>query len=631
MKFLFWAALACIIFSFAALGARGAVVPGDDYHADSVAAAATLQQWYNRNGLWDTAGWWNAANCIESLENVIEAQNGGPYLAFLPYTFELNATNNFLNEYYDDEGWWALAWVRAFDLTGDTRYLEMAKTIFQDLVGGWNARCDGGLQWRKSRSYKNAIPNELFLLVAVRLHERTPGDAGPGSYLEWALREWDWFERTGMLNAQNLINDGLDRYCQNDGRTTWTYNQGVILGGLTELYKVTGDRHYLDQAVAIADAATMMLVDDNGVLREPCESRGCHGGDVPQFKGIFIRYLAGLYDETHKPVYLQFLLRNAHSVWFNDRNDANQLGLSWAGPFDFPDAARQSSALTALSVVAEPMTTSLPFAAGAGGPWFNHEIGTASGTLAWTCAGSNAPGYMLSGPFLASLRPGAHTLHVRLAASAASRSATSLARLDVKASGQGVILAAREIAWRSFGRPGEPRDFALPFTNTVATGALEFRVHWRGARHAPALTLTDVTVDGAHNWTAANLAHDCGRLDRFNSWEADPVHDTGSGYLVRGPACDELRSGDHSARFELKVDNFNWDDSRVAMLSVADAQNGAVLASREITRREFTNTLYHHFDLPFKARSGKRYQFRTYWFYAPHAPRLTQRSIIVTP
>ena len=39
----------------------------DDFNADTEAAAAILQQWYNPSGLYDTTGWWNAANCLESL------------------------------------------------------------------------------------------------------------------------------------------------------------------------------------------------------------------------------------------------------------------------------------------------------------------------------------------------------------------------------------------------------------------------------------------------------------------------------------------------------------------------------------------------------------------------------------
>ena len=209
----------------------------EDFNAHAETAAVTLQRFYNRDGIWAGAGWWNAANCVEALENVSGANNGQNYLPVLAQTFKLNARTNFLNEYYDDEGWWALAWIRAYDLTGQTRYLTAAKVIFRDLTNGWSDHCEGGLIWRKLHATKNAIPNELFLLVAIRLHQRTPHDGGAGSYLYWALREWEWFRQTGMINPQNLVNDGLNRYCRNDGKTTWTYNQGVILGGLTDYTK----------------------------------------------------------------------------------------------------------------------------------------------------------------------------------------------------------------------------------------------------------------------------------------------------------------------------------------------------------------------------------------------------------
>ena len=48
---------------------------------------------------------------------------------------------------------------------------------------------------------------------------------------DWAAKEWAWFKESGMINAGSLVNDGLGRDCKKNGRRTYTYNQGVILGG----------------------------------------------------------------------------------------------------------------------------------------------------------------------------------------------------------------------------------------------------------------------------------------------------------------------------------------------------------------------------------------------------------------
>jgi predicted alpha-1,6-mannanase (GH76 family) len=325
----------------------------EEYRAWADKAVGALQRWYNpRTGLWKSAGWWNCANALIAVIQHGQRTGERRYQHVIETTFgrAQRVNRGFSNEYYDDDGWWALAWIAAFDLTGEVKYLDLARVLFAGMAAGWDdAR--GGLWWTREKKYKNAIPNGLLLLVAGRLHRRTTGPGSPAcGYLDWALREWQWFGSSGLIGPAGLVNDGLTADGANNHGTAWTYNQGVIIGGLSELYDITGDGACLQQAEAIAAAAMGGLTVPPGILAEPEEPRAIgRRDDMAQFKGIFVRNLYELYLRGGRAEYRDFILTNATWLWRNSRNRRNQVGLAWTGPFDRADAARQGSALDALS------------------------------------------------------------------------------------------------------------------------------------------------------------------------------------------------------------------------------------------------------------------------------------------
>ncbi len=379
----------------------------------------------------DTSRWWNSANAITALTDYMLLTGDHTYLPAVDFTFN-NAPNaytentgtvagysiaggvvgflvggpvgfvvglfgggavaasgparihytNFLNGYYDDEGWWALAWINAYDLTNDPKYLKMAATIFQDMTLGWDRACRGGLYWAKNHQdsngnspYKNAIANELFMAIAAALYLRfaktgaPPPPAPVSTYLNAALDEWRWFDSSGLINQLDLINDALNTSCRNDGQPVYTYNQGVILRALSDLSEIESDPTYVTRAERIADALIandvspdMSGVDRNGVLTEWSDLQPNQSVDHCQFKGIFVRNLAYLFVRRPNARYRAFLLKNANFA-LASKNSSGQFGHRWDGPLDVADFVRQTAALdllnASLRVLQHPIV--LPF------------------------------------------------------------------------------------------------------------------------------------------------------------------------------------------------------------------------------------------------------------------------------
>lgn len=281
--------------------------------------------------------WWMA----HAAENLIDAyvRTGDNFykerLAQLYVGLLERNGGTWINELYDDMEWMALAWLRAWDVFGEEKYLEAVRVLWHDIKGGWNGHCGGGIAWRKTQlDYKNTPANAPAVILAARLYRAF----GSEEDLAWALRIYEW-QRTHLVDpATGFVWDGMNRLGDGTIDKDWrfTYCQGVYIGAGVELYRSTGDRGYLEDAVRTAMTARAELADaGTGLL--PDEG----GGDAGLFKGILARYVAGLIETAGDPgsnagpvsgTLSAWLLANAETMWHHGRSESGWFGRDWNTP-----------------------------------------------------------------------------------------------------------------------------------------------------------------------------------------------------------------------------------------------------------------------------------------------------------
>lgn len=331
-----------------------------------------LDRYDQRTGLWENdVSTWQSANALTALIDYMTRTGDRQYLDYVEMSYGHGDVARLgvprVTGYNDDELWWALAWLRAFDLTSDQRYLRAAQAIVDRLDTQRAAFCDGGLVWAqvgadpelRPWAQVNTITNALYLTATAQLSTRAD-PAQRAGYLARATATETWFTRRAgraLLDRSGLINDHLDQYADTcvlvDEEVRWTYNQGALIAGSVALYRATGDRALLDRADTVAAAATgagsPFLTD--GVLNEFAATR-CPGPqcrDAESFKGILVRGYRDLLDTgLSRVASREFLVRQADSL--SDRD--GEYGFRWAGPIrddDHPNTATQTAALDALN------------------------------------------------------------------------------------------------------------------------------------------------------------------------------------------------------------------------------------------------------------------------------------------
>lgn len=269
----------------------------------------------NNSGLKDFQ-YWPQAHALDVMIDAYKRSNDNFYKTTIDQWYDgvkkFNG-NTFYNQFYDDMEWNALAMLRAYNATSDDRFKTAAIDVWKDIQTGWNTNAGGGISWKKDQPYsKNACSNGPACILAARLYQQF----GDVKDKEWALKIYDWEKEYLFNTANGAVYDGID------SRTgfiqkSWifTYNEGTFLGSALELYKITGEKGYLNDAVKAADYTLNNLVDSNDRL---LKNEG--NGDGGLFKGVFIRYFTQLIlnpdlDAAVKKRYITFFKHNTETLW----------------------------------------------------------------------------------------------------------------------------------------------------------------------------------------------------------------------------------------------------------------------------------------------------------------------------
>ncbi len=230
-----------------------------------------------------------------------------------------------VNNYYDDMAWLALALHRAGTVTGmNTR--RALQRLSAQLWDAWSDTVGGGIRWRRGSEYKNAPANGPAAILHARLGERDRAEAIT-----------EWMTEHLVDPATGLVFDGLAVY--RDGREPmlsrriYTYCQGVYLGACVEL-------GWRENAQRTIEAVARHLAP-GGVLR------GHGGGDGGLFSGILVRYLADAALRLPNAEAAELVRASAEACWKNAAHmrGGPLFGPDWAKPVSTPpsDACRDLS------------------------------------------------------------------------------------------------------------------------------------------------------------------------------------------------------------------------------------------------------------------------------------------------
>ena len=174
--------------------------------------------------------------------------------------------------YYDDNEWVCIELLLGYMRLGKKELLEAARKNLEFLWTGWDDALGGGLYWSMACTSKNACANAPAAIAFLLAYQIT----GEETYLEHGKAIYDWMN--GTMRENDLFIDAINVATGEKNHWKGVYNQATMIYAGSLLYEITGEEEYyrLTNATVQAVLPHMFTVTET----ETGETVKMHGNPI---------------------------------------------------------------------------------------------------------------------------------------------------------------------------------------------------------------------------------------------------------------------------------------------------------------------------------------------------------------
>jgi Glycosyl hydrolase family 76 len=237
------------------------------------------------------------------------------------YAYYPGTTNPREHTYFDDNGWWEMAYLDAYRATGDPGDLTDAERAFRFIaVSGWNPN-GGGVWWETLHLHETSEPLAAEIYTGFGLYLATH----EATYLLTAEKFLAW-ANAHSWNAKAML------YARNEtDPTVLDYVEGPMIGAELELCQIRGVRGTCVKAEQLGEACLAAFPQD--------------ADWTPAADAVYLRFVLELYQADGNPRWYDLVAGNAERALRLARTDPGFYFRRWDGR-PFPEHLLQPDAAT---------------------------------------------------------------------------------------------------------------------------------------------------------------------------------------------------------------------------------------------------------------------------------------------